>query len=165
MSFQADRCLIARAENVCWDCGAIGQVVCIVLPYNRVMIAEGPDDDSLPPSDGAVMMAYIERISPELLAAIDRPSFKRAASRTAAMTYYANHCEHCGVLIGDHFLREPDGPFWPMSTSHRPIEITLFDHPVTILASDGSVSFPLGPYELGFEGPPRRLSRPTRRKE
>ena len=165
MSYQADRCLIARAENACWDCGAIGQVVCLVLPHDLVTIAEDPDDDSPPPFDGAVAMTYIERISPELLAAIDQPSFKPGASRTAAMTYYANHCEHCGVLIGDHYLREPDGPFWPMSESHRPIEITLFDRPVMIRASCGSASFPLGPHELAFEGPPtppRRLSRRKR---
>lgn len=163
MSFQADKCLIARAENICWDCGAIGQVVCIVLPHDLVTIAEG-DDDLPPPFSGAAVMNYIERISPELLAAIDSPHFKPGTSRTAEQTYYANHCEHCGVLIGDFCLSKPEGPFWPMDDQGHPITLTLFEQPVEIRGGCGSVSFPLGLYESTFEAPlpPSRAARKKR---
>lgn len=163
MTYHADRCLIARAENACWDCGAIGQVVCLVLPHTLATVGEGVDDLP-PPFIGAAVMSYIERLSPDLLAAIGTPHFKRSASRTAELTYYANHCEHCGTLIGDHYLTKPEGPFWPMTDRVKPIELVLFDQPVEVHGQCGSVTFPLGPHESEFEAPspPRR---PSRRKQ
>jgi hypothetical protein len=34
-------------------------------------------------------------------------------SRTAGLTYWMNHCEHCEAKQGDYFVQGPDGPFWP----------------------------------------------------
>lgn len=155
MPYEADRCLIARAENACWRCGAFGAVVCLVLPHDLKTISDSEDDDLPVPFDGAAVMQYVEQIEAPLLAAINLPTFKPGTRRTAAATYYANHCEHCDALLGDHYLHHPDGPFWPMSEEDTSIELTLLEQPVSVRAgSCSTVTFTLGQYELAFDGPP-----------
>jgi hypothetical protein len=42
--------------------------------------------------------------------------FRLAHSAATLSSYWANHCEHCGTLLGDHELHcEPDGAFTPSS--------------------------------------------------
>ena len=42
--------------------------------------------------------------------------FRKARSKTAEMSYFANHCEQCDVLQGDFYLHsEPGGAFFPES--------------------------------------------------
>jgi hypothetical protein len=42
--------------------------------------------------------------------------FRLAHSDATQNSYWANHCEHCGTLLGDHELYcEPDGAFLPSS--------------------------------------------------
>jgi len=44
------------------------------------------------------------------------PFFRLAHSAATLNSYWANHCEHCGTLLGDHELHcEPDGAFMPSS--------------------------------------------------
>jgi len=42
--------------------------------------------------------------------------FRLSFSEATLNSYWANHCEHCGTLLGDHELHcEPDGAFMPSS--------------------------------------------------
>jgi hypothetical protein len=44
------------------------------------------------------------------------PHFRLAQSAATQSIYWANHCEHCGILLGDHELHcEPGGAFAPSS--------------------------------------------------
>jgi hypothetical protein len=45
-------------------------------------------------------------------------SFRFAHCAATSSSYWANHCEHCSTLLGDHELHcEPDGAFMPSSES------------------------------------------------
>lgn len=39
------------------------------------------------------------------------PWLRLAESRTAGFAYWANHCQTCGALQGDHYLFGVDGPY------------------------------------------------------
>jgi hypothetical protein len=52
-----------------------------------------------------------------------KPCFDRfyllrlAATKMSGMAYWANHCEACGAIQGDHYIHEADGPYWPQDDS------------------------------------------------
>lgn len=54
------------------------------------------------------------------------PFFRLGHSRTAGVTAFYNHCEHCGRLQGDHYLHhEPDGPFFDLTDYDQDAESFL----------------------------------------
>jgi hypothetical protein len=148
MPYEADRCLIGRAENVCRECGGVGRVACVVLPHD---VRPLTDDDSLCVL-GAQKARYIESLNDELLAAIGGASFRPEPSRTAGITYYGNHCEHCDALQGDWYLHGPDGPFWPETWDGPPVIVEPFEHPVRLQAALGGVTFDLGAWSASYGG-------------
>jgi len=51
-------------------------------------------------------------------------------------SYWANHCEQCGNLLGDHDLHcEPEGAFMPTSeAAAKAIQLLRFDAPFAAAA-------------------------------
>jgi len=66
------------------------------------------------------------------------PSFRFACSDATLTSYWANHCDHCGRLLGDHELHcEPEGAFVPVSeTAAAAIELLKIEEPFEA-AADG----------------------------
>jgi len=66
------------------------------------------------------------------------PSFRFAYSDATLSSYWANHCDHCGRLLGDHELHcEPEGAFVPVSeTAAAAIELLKIEEPFEA-AADG----------------------------
>jgi hypothetical protein len=65
------------------------------------------------------------------------PSFRLAHSPATLNSYWANHCEHCGSLLGDHELHcEPDGAFVPASEAAAAnIQLMLIESPFEAAAA------------------------------
>lgn len=57
--------------------------------------------------------------------------FHLAHDPGAMISYWANHCEHCGTLLGDHELHcEPEGAFMPSSeAAAKNIQLLRFQEP------------------------------------
>ena len=66
------------------------------------------------------------------------PSFRFAYSDATLTSYWANHCDHCGRLLGDHELHcEPEGAFVPVSeAAAAAIELLKIEEPFEA-AADG----------------------------
>jgi hypothetical protein len=66
------------------------------------------------------------------------PSFRLAYSDATLNSYWANHCDHCGGLLGDHEMHcEPEGAFVPTSeTAAAAIELLKIEEPLEA-AADG----------------------------
>jgi hypothetical protein len=66
------------------------------------------------------------------------PSFRFAYGEATLNSYWANHCDHCGRLLGDHELHcEPEGAFVPLSeTAAARIELLGIEEPFQA-AADG----------------------------
>lgn len=77
-------------EHECWRCHALGRIVHV--------------------AEGGYGMSYLDPADADdrKLGEIVRkryPFFLPEYSYTMEETYYANHCESCGALQGDHYLR------------------------------------------------------------
>lgn len=64
---------------------------------------------------GPALLRYIEQLEPPTLAFVQSrtPWLRMSATRTSGLTYLAHHCITCGAVQGDHFVFDPDGPYWP----------------------------------------------------
>jgi hypothetical protein len=57
-----------------------------------------------------------------------------------------NHCASCDAHQGDFFLRNPDGPFFPMDEANaQKIRLVRMDVPIELDAGIGTVPFAIGP--------------------
>lgn len=99
--------------GVCHACGQRTRLFTLMaLP--PIEFEDAQDDDG--GDEEGCMLSYVGRmpkpLDEQVLARTDglwRPDF----SVTAGAGYWMNHCEHCGAKQGDHFVQEPNGPFWP----------------------------------------------------
>ncbi len=88
----------------------------------------------------AALLTYVQWLDPKAaeLVTIHAPWLRLAATKMSGMTYWANHCETCGAIQGDHYVHEVDGPYWPRDDSVL-ARLTLVPGP-GILRARGSAS-------------------------
>jgi hypothetical protein len=118
---------VARTHVRCWHCGLPTRLLALAMPHNHETLdgdtqadADGGDPASDAWQRAAVnaMLFYVERLPDDVRDRLNRisPFFRLAHSAATLNSYWANHCEHCGTLLGDHELHcEPDGAFMPSS--------------------------------------------------
>jgi hypothetical protein len=94
----------------CWKCNARGDVIAL----SALSLSANGQDYGDPQAPGLLILTYIEAMPAELERSLaeTRPRFRKHHSKTADQTYFANTCQ-CGANIGDHYLHEVDGPFFP----------------------------------------------------
>ncbi len=76
--------------HACWHCHSVGRIFEVTDSQNsgcRYLDSDDPDERKL---GEAVRKRF--------------PFFHPDYSYTMEMSYYANHCETCGAMQGDHFL-------------------------------------------------------------
>ena len=73
------------------------------------------EDGEILDEGAAALLTYVECLDDAATQLIQHhaPWMRLAATLTFGKTYWANHCQTCGAIQGDHFVREVDGPFWP----------------------------------------------------
>lgn len=153
MAITASYALIASAPAKCHSCSALTPAHAVVLPYDMICESE---EDPLPYSNGAGLMAYITHLDSDLLAEMGM-HYRQAHSRTVGVTYYANHCSSCNAFQGDHFLHGANGPFWPFEGAV--VHLRLWNAPIQLTAIEATdPMFPLGEFEFRFEGEEKLLA-------
>jgi hypothetical protein len=118
---------VARTTVRCWHCGSSTGVLALAMPHGHEILdedtqadAEGgePGSDAWQRATVNAFLFYVQRIPDDVRRRLNRMSqfFRLAHSAATLNSYWANHCEHCGTLLGDHELHcEPDGAFMPSS--------------------------------------------------
>lgn len=96
-------------ETKCWKCGARAKVGAIIC--HRVL------DDAY---DEEATLKYIEWLPSALFAEVREslPNYELRSTAGAGRAYYSNVCA-CGVVIGDHYIHQPDEVFFPMTDEAR----------------------------------------------
>ena len=94
----------------CWKCNTRGDVIAL----SALSLSANGQIYGDPRHPGLLILTYIEDMPAELerYLAETRPTFRKHYSKTADQAYFANTCL-CGANIGDHYLHEVDGPFFP----------------------------------------------------
>jgi hypothetical protein len=111
---------VAGTDARCWRCGASTRMLALAVPHSH----ESLDGDSPDSPDGwqranfTAFLFYVEHLPATVQTRLNQLSrnFRPGHSTATLCSYWANHCEHCGVLLEDHELHcEPDGAFLPLS--------------------------------------------------
>ena len=141
---------VATAHVSCWHCGSPTLVLGLAMPQSHEVLDDELPSDVWHCAGGNAFLFYVEGLPDPVrdrLAALS-PLFRRAASTVTLNSYWANHCEHCGTLLGDHELHcEPEGPFMPSSeASAAAIELLQIHEPFEAVAA----GYALEPEFFGF---------------
>ena len=109
---------VARTTALCPECGLTTRLLALALPpLHEILDAESSDvQDDWQRSDANAFLFYVEQLPEDVQRRLEQlsPHFRLAQSAATQSIYWANHCEHCGILLGDHELHcEPDGAFAP----------------------------------------------------
>ena len=112
----------------CWHCGLPTRLLALAVPHSHEIL----DADASGATGGQYLAApdewqrvninaflfYVEFIPASVQRRLTQLSrhYRLAHSKATLGSYWANHCQHCGALLGDHELHcEPDGAFMPTS--------------------------------------------------
>ena len=140
---------VACTTAPCSECGLSTRLLALALPpLHEILDAESSDGtgdcgegvpDEWQRSDANAFLFYVERLPEDVQRRLEQLSshFRLAQSAATQSIYWANHCEHCGTLLGDHELHcEPDGAFAPSSEAAAAnIELLQIDQPLQAASS------------------------------
>ncbi len=138
---------VARTEAKCWHCGLPTRLLALAMPHgHETLDTDAPVDHGQDCAPGTwhragcnALLFFVERLSDEVqrrLSGISH-SFRLAYCEATLSCYWANHCEHCDALLGDHELHcEFDCAFMPSSESNAAdIELLQIREPLEALAA------------------------------
>jgi hypothetical protein len=117
---------VASTQVLCRYCASSTRLLALAMPHDHETLDTdtpiaagengGPAADSWWRADANAFLFYVERLPDDVRDRLHQlsPSFRLAYSAATLNSYWANHCEHCGMLLDDHELHcEPDGAFVP----------------------------------------------------
>jgi hypothetical protein len=147
---------VARTSVRCPRCGLSTRLLALAMPPGHEILHAGAHDDS--GADTEVddelcdesaqdvwqkehvnaLLFYVEGLPGAVQSRLRQLSrfFHPAYDQGVKNSYWANHCEHCGSLLGDHGLHcEPDGAFMPSSEAvAENIQLLRFREPFAAAA-------------------------------
>jgi len=144
---------IARTNMRCPHCGSATLLLGLAVPPGHETLQVDADEPSTRQRENAnALLFYVESLSREVqdrLQALSR-FYRLGFDAGANSAYWANHCEHCGALLGDHELYcEPEGAFLPSSaTAATHVQFTQIREPFSAAA----VGYACDPEFLVFTG-------------
>jgi hypothetical protein len=152
---------VARTNVRCWRCGLSTRVLALAMPPSHETLDEdaqaddgcsGRASEAWQPAAVNAMLFYVEHLPDDVKDRLNRisPFFRLAHSTATLNSYWANHCEHCGTLLGDHELHcEPDGAFMPSSEAAAAnIQLQQIQEPFEAVAA----GYAFEPEFFGFMG-------------
>lgn len=100
------------ADIRCYRCHALTPVAAI-----WVGDFEEHEDGEVIGNGEAALIAYPERLDEGATQLIRKhaPWMRLAATKASGITYWANHCQVCKAVQGDHYVSGVDGPYWPQN--------------------------------------------------
>jgi hypothetical protein len=116
---------VARTNVRCWHCGMSTALLALAVPDGHETLDEDAQadadggkspSDAWQPANANALLFYVGSLPDAVQGRLNQlsPLFRLSPSAATSSSYWANHCEHCGTLLGDHELHcEPDGAFMP----------------------------------------------------
>jgi len=141
---------VAQTSVGCWHCGLSTRLLALALPHHHETLHSEPPADATADRDDSTLdvwqresvnafIFYIEYLPDDVQGRLRpiSPFFRWAYSSSTLNSYWANHCEHCGKLLGDHELHcEPEGAFMPLSeTAATNIQLLKVKEPFEAMAA------------------------------
>lgn len=85
--------------------------------------------------DQKAVLSYVRDVQPPLDPEIAPATVRLVDGQTTGFTYWMNHCSHCDYRIGDHYLHQITGPFFPVYENDLvPVELTDVTASITVTA-------------------------------
>jgi hypothetical protein len=118
---------VARTQGRCWHCGLSTRLLALAIPDHHETLdgdtqadagCGEPASNAWQPANANAFLFYVGHLPDGVQCRLIQlsPFFRLAHSPATLSSYWANHCEHCGTLLGDHELHcEPEGAFMPSS--------------------------------------------------
>ena len=146
---------VARTSVRCAHCGLSTRLLALAMPQgHETLHTDAHDDcdsdrdtdepcgesaqDVWQRTDANALIFYVEGLPRAVHTRLQQLSrfFRLAYDPGAMNSYWANHCEHCGILLGDHELHcEPEGAFMPSSeAAAKNIQLLRFQEPFAAAA-------------------------------
>jgi hypothetical protein len=140
---------VASANGRCRYCGSPTRLLALVLPRSHETLDMDAPADVWERVNGTAILFYVERLPLDVQRRLTLSSpFFRLERSAAGLSYWANHCESCGVFLDDHELHcEPDAAFMPWSEAAA-ATIELLEVPEPFEAAAGG--YALEPEFLRF---------------
>jgi hypothetical protein len=102
---RAARYFLAEATRGCWRCSSQTRVFGIVLPagHETLYVDDNPASDYWEVVDEPTMLSYITFLADPVPARLRNlaPLYCVNYSQTTQSFYWTNHCDHCGIKLGD----------------------------------------------------------------
>jgi hypothetical protein len=117
---------VAHTNGRCAHCGLSTRLLALAMPNGHETLDEDmqadtggePGSNAWQPANASAFLFYVAGLPDGVQGRLHHlsPFFRLAHSAAISSSYWANHCEHCGTLLGDYELHcEPDGAFMPSS--------------------------------------------------
>jgi hypothetical protein len=140
---------VACTDAGCWHCGLSTRLLALAVPHSHEILDsdtpaaagdhEGAALDEWQPANTSAFLFYVESLPDGVQRRLTQLSrnYRLAHSTATQSFYWANHCQHCGGLLGDHELHcEPDGAFMPTSeVSATGIQLVQIHEPFQAMAA------------------------------
>jgi hypothetical protein len=130
---------VARTAAQCWRCERSTQLLALVLPPAHEKLHSDAAEDLWEPADAAAFLFIIGFLPETVQRRLIREStaFHFTQGVEATHNYWGNHCDHCGLLLGDFDVHcEPDIGFMPSSeVAAARILLTFVDEPFAAAAA------------------------------
>jgi hypothetical protein len=132
---------IGRAHLSCGQCGRSTGVIALALPAGHETADGGTEDGAWQRADAAAFLFFVTWLPDEVLQRLlPQASYRRIQERTQghepSVSYWANHCEHCGSPQSDEELHCEPGVFMPGSPAEaRQIHMFRVDEPFEAAAA------------------------------
>lgn len=135
---------IAVSAAPCDSCRAVTRVFAVALPSEHETITLDPDldrdesaQDTWEAAGFGALLFYIEHLSEAVQRRLMQlaPGLRFSYSVPMQAPYWANHCEHCDLLLEDHELFcEPEGAFLLIRGADE-LRLSWIDEPFEALAA------------------------------
>ncbi len=107
---------IARAHLQCGQCGRATGVLALALPPGHETADCNTEDGAWQRADAAAFLFFVTWLPDEVLQhLLPHASYRQTQGDETAVSFWANHCEHCGAPQSDEELHCEPGVFMPGS--------------------------------------------------
>jgi hypothetical protein len=108
---------IARTATRCWHCGQSTCVLAVLLPEDHETLdpETGEESKAWQPAGGSAFVFFLTYLPDSVQRRLSQLSstIRLADNESAATCYWANHCDHCGLLLDDPELHGETDAFMP----------------------------------------------------
>jgi Domain of unknown function (DUF5710) len=138
---------LVQGTRDCWRCALHTRVFGILLPagYEALEVDDDPANDHWRAADEPTMLSYITFLADPIPARLRHLAsrYRTDYSQTTHSFYWMNHCDRCGIKLGDFETVEESGAALNPTTPEDAARVYLHEILEPLLAACGSYTYGL----------------------